>query len=118
MYRIQVAMLLCALFCAPLRAGERIPENAVWIDVRSPQEYARGHLEGASLVPFDGIEAGVTRLGLDRNTPIYLYCAVGGRAEVARQRLEAIDYSNVTNVGGLADARRLAGVSTERAAAQ
>jgi phage shock protein E len=96
-------MLCCAL---PVRA--QVPANAVWIDVRTPTEYASGHLEEAALIPYDGIEAGVARLQLEKDTPIYLYCAVGGRAEVAKKRLEAQNYTNVTNVGGLLDARKLA----------
>ena len=116
--RLLLVLSIPAVFFGHLRAGENVPEGAVWTDVRSPQEFARGHLPGAELIPFDGIEAGVARLGLAKDTPIYLYCAVGGRAEVARQRLEAIDYSNVTNVGGLEDARQLAGESTDTAAIQ
>jgi len=50
----------------------------------------------------------VAGLQLAKNTPIYLYCAVGGRAEKARQSLLAAGYSNVTNAGGLEDARKLA----------
>ena len=112
--------LLIALFliATQLHAGNDLPRDAVWIDVRSPQEYASGHLPGATLIPFDGIEAGVTRLELAKDTPIYLYCAVGGRAEVARQRLLKIDYRNVKNVGGLEDARRLRGDPENLAAGQ
>ena len=77
------------------------------IDVRTPAEYASGHLREAVLIPFDGIETGVARLQLPKDTPIYLYCAVGGRAELAKQRLEAIDYKNITNVGSLENARRM-----------
>lgn len=81
------------------------PAEAVWIDVRTPAEYADGHLAGAHSIPFDGIEKGVTRLRLDKDQVIYLYCAVGGRAEVARQRLQAIGYTRVINAGGLEAAR-------------
>ena len=56
----------------------------------------------------DQIEVGIARLGLAKDTPIYLYCAVGGRAEKARQSLVASGYSNVTNAGGLENARQLA----------
>jgi len=49
----------------------------------------------------------VARRQLPKDTPIYLYCAVGGRAELAKQRLEAIDYKNITNVGSLENARRM-----------
>ena len=99
--------LLCLIILGALQVRAEIPADAVWIDVRTPAEFAQGHLEQATLIPFDGIEAGIARLQLPKDTPIYLYCAVGGRAEKARQRLEALDYSAVTNVGGLQVARQL-----------
>jgi phage shock protein E len=90
-------------------AQAQLPADAVWIDVRTPAEYASGHLPQALLIPFDSIEVGVAELGLAKGTPIYLYCAVGGRAEKARQSLQALGYTNVTNVGGLDNARQVAG---------
>lgn len=89
-------------------ATAALPANAIWIDVRSAQEYAQGHLEQAPRIAHDQIEAGVAELGLAKNAPIYLYCAVGGRAGKAKRRLEAQGYTNVTNAGGLEDAQRLA----------
>lgn len=109
--QIRAAVLLQTLLFATLlpvlAARADIPDNAVWIDVRTPSEYATGHLKGASLIPFDGIEVGVARLKLPKDTPIYLYCAAGGRSEVARRRLQAQGYSAVINAGGLEQARRL-----------
>jgi phage shock protein E len=104
---VHICLLIAALLTAA-SASARVPADAVWIDVRTPAEYSRGHLEQAQLIPFDGIEAGIARLGLAKDTPIYLYCAVGGRAEKARQSLLASGYSNVTNAGGLENARQLA----------
>ena len=104
-------LLTLAILCNCHVAWAEVPPNAVWIDARSATEYASGHLQQATLIPFDGIEAGIAQLQLSKDTPIYLYCAVGGRAEVAKKRLEALDYTNVTNVGGLDDARKLAGAS-------
>ena len=86
-----------------------VAADAVWIDVRSAEEYAQGHLEQAPRIAHDQIEAGVAELGLAKNTPIYLYCAVGGRAGKAKRRLEAQGYTDVTNAGGLEDAQRLVG---------
>lgn len=103
-------LLASAAFGAAASLGQ-VPSDAVWIDVRSPAEFAEGHLTQAKLIPFNGIEVGVAALDLPTDAPIYLYCAVGGRAEVARLRLRARGYSNVINVGGLDDARKLAGVS-------
>ena len=91
----------------PEPATTGIPADAVWIDVRSAQEYAQGHLEQAPRIAHDQIETGVADLGLAKNAPIYLYCAAGGRAGKAKQRLEAQGFTNVTNVGGLEDAQRL-----------
>lgn len=90
-----------------LFAMAELPANAVWIDVRTPAEYDAGHLPGATLIPYDGIEKGIKALDLGKDTPIYLYCAAGGRAEKARQQLLRMEYTNVTNAGGLADAREL-----------
>lgn len=105
--RLHAVLWMALLATTTVRA--QIPPDAVWIDVRSPGEYASGHLSQARSIPFDGIEAGVHKLQIDRDAPIYLYCAVGARAEVARKRLEVLGYSKVTNVGSLENARKLAG---------
>ena len=91
----------------PVNLPVELPADAVWIDVRTPAEYEQGHLEQARLIPFDGIQAGVAGMQLAKDTPIFLYCSVGGRAEKARQSLLAQGYTNVVNVGGLDDARAL-----------
>ncbi|CAA0125438.1 Thiosulfate sulfurtransferase PspE [Halioglobus japonicus] len=96
--------------CQP--AWAELSPNAVWIDVRSPAETASGHLQQAVLIPFDGIEAGVAGLQLGKDTPIYLYCAFGGRAENAKGRLEAQGFTDVTNVGGLDDAEKWASAAS------
>ena len=103
-------LLTCLLHAGTSRA--EVPVDAVWIDVRTAAEYRQGHLEQAKHIPFDGIEVGVARLKLPKDTPLYLYCAVGGRSEVARQRLVAQNYSNVINVGSLESARKLAAQET------
>lgn len=100
-----IALTVGILNSLSLKAA--IPDNAVWIDVRSPAEYSQGHLPNATLIPYDSIEKGIAGMNLPKDTPLYLYCAVGGRAENAKVRLQAIKYSDVTNVGGLNDARLL-----------
>jgi phage shock protein E len=96
-----------AFYLSAGRDGPPAPPEAVWIDVRSAEEYARGHLRQAPRIGHDEIESGIAALALDTDTPIYLYCAAGGRAGMAKSRLEALGYTNVTNVGGLEDARQL-----------
>lgn len=107
-----IATLLMAM-----TVSAEIPENAVWIDVRSVPEFATGHLDRAHSIPYDGIESGIAALEISKDTPLYLYCAVGGRAGIAKERLERMGYNNVTNVGGLDDARRLNTPTGEAASA-
>ncbi len=103
--RVLVAALL--LVAPKLWAG--LPEGTVWIDVRSAEEFSEGHLEGAILIPHDEIDAGIRKLDLSSDTPIYLYCRSGRRAGMARDRLHELNYNTVINVGGIDDARRLTG---------
>jgi phage shock protein E len=88
------------------------PADAVWIDTRTAEEFAQGHLEQAALIPYDVIEEGIAALQLSKDAPIYLYCQAGIRAGKAKAALEAQNYTNVINAGGLADARSLASKQT------
>lgn len=113
MSKISAGFIFLATLLLALKSFAEVPADAVWIDVRTPQEYAEGHLLQAKLIPFDGIEAGVSGLALAKNTPIYLYCRSGRRAEKAQHSLRVQGYTNVTNAGGLGEARDLAS-ETER----
>ena len=86
-----------------------LAQKPVWIDVRSPAEFNTGHLAGAHHIPFDQIETGIMSLDVSKDSEIYVYCAVGGRAEVARENLERRGYTRVVNVGSLENARTFSG---------
>ncbi|MFM7783902.1 MAG: rhodanese-like domain-containing protein [Gammaproteobacteria bacterium] len=77
--------------------------DTTWIDVRSDAERAERRVEGDAHVPFSDIAAGVQALGLPKDADIALYCAVGGRAGVAKLRLQSLGYSKVRNAGGIDD---------------
>lgn len=77
--------------------------EGLWIDVRSPEEYAAGHIEGAINIPVNGIVAGVEKLKLQKDAPINLYCKRGIRAQQAYEALSQAGYSNLTNQGGYQD---------------
>ena len=72
----------CALLLAtamPLMAAPATPTTQavaapVWIDVRTPAEYAQGHLPGAINIPLNEIEARIGSVAADKNTPLMLYC--------------------------------------------
>ena len=77
--------------------------DAPVLDVRTPGEFAAGHLRGARNVNLmDPDFAGaVDRLGLDRSRPVYLYCRSGNRSGQAARILRDRGYVAAVNVGGL-----------------
>ena len=82
-----------------------VPSAIVLIDVRSADEYASGHLRGAVNIPHDRITEEIGSVAADKSTPVILYCRSGRRAETALNALKSAGYENVSNYGGLEDAR-------------
>lgn len=104
---------------APLRLSaeefkaRRRPGDAV-LDVRTPAEFAAGHLAGALNVDMhrpDFAER-VEALGLEAGQPLYLYCRSGARSGRAARQLRKMGFAEAYNVGGLAELAR-AGLETE-----
>lgn len=80
---------------------------AVVIDVRTPEEYAAGHIDGALNIPFDQIAKGIQSVkGLDKDQPILLYCRTGNRSGIAKATLEKEGYRRVINGGAIEDVAR------------
>ena len=80
--------------------------SPVWIDVRSAQEYAQDHISGDKQIPYEHIVPEVEKLFPDKDTEIHLYCRSGRRAGIAMSKLKAAGYHNVSNAGGIGDARK------------
>jgi rhodanese-related sulfurtransferase len=64
------------------------------VDVRTPDEFAQGHVPGAVNVPFDEIEQRREELG-PPSTPLILYCHSGRRADLAIATLRAHGYDRL-----------------------
>jgi len=84
--------------------------DVVWIDVRSSFEHAIDSIEGDIRISHDNIVAGVNKLLLDENTDIRLYCRSGARSNNAMLALKEAGYKNVSNGGGITDARKYRGL--------
>ena len=67
--------------------------EAVLIDVRTPDEYAAGHIEGAINVPIDTLAQNLAKIPADK--PVIVYCASGHRAGMALSSLRILGYANV-----------------------
>lgn len=90
----------------PALAHKLVGEGAVLLDVRTPEEYATKHLDGAVNVPVDEIDARmgeVDKLAGDKKKAIVVYCQAGGRAARAKEALLKAGHQQVTNLGGIDD---------------
>lgn len=76
-----------------------VKDGAILLDVRSPGEFAEGHLPGALNVPVQELEATLGSLSADRNRPIVVYCRSGVRSARARAQLLKAGYTKVEDLG-------------------
>lgn len=82
----------------------------VVIDVRSPEEFAAGHVAGAINLPHDQIGSKIAALVPGKDTPVALYCRSGRRSGLALETLRGMGYTKAENYGGYeAASKRLAG---------
>lgn len=78
-------------------------KNLVILDVRTPAEYAGGHIPNAQNADFFGavFEKEINRL--DRDSPVLVYCQTGRRSEAAAKMLEKANFKKIYNLkGGIA----------------
>ena len=83
------------------------------LDVRTPGEFASGHLAGATNVDVmaPDFKSRVAALGLPTDGPVYLYCRSGNRSGQAAGILRQLGHAGAVNVGGF-DALAKAGAET------
>ncbi|MFT7109930.1 MAG: phage shock protein E [Psychrobacter glaciei] len=83
-----------------------IMAETIWLDVRSSSEYESGHIQGAIHLPHTNVTEQASSLLPNKDDEILVYCRSGGRAGKAEAMLKELGYSNVKNIGGLADAKK------------
>lgn len=84
---------------APDAAAPAAAEGVVYVDVRTPEEFATGHVAGAINIPHDQMEARWEELAAHRDQPLALYCRSGRRSGLAREVLRARGFSQAENAG-------------------
>ena len=75
-------------------------DEAVLVDVRTPQEYRDGHISGSKNVPLQSLDA-IARVASQKETPLFVYCHSGARSRQAVGMLGRMGYTNVKNLGGI-----------------
>ena len=87
-------------FDDPSELKQLVTSGAQLIDVRSPGEYARGHIEGAINIPVGELTQRLSQLG-DPQEPVVVYCRSGVRSSRAQSTLRAHGFMQVYNLGGI-----------------
>ncbi len=129
MNRLVIAIVLGSLLASPAHAED--PESAeapsisvtelharrdagagpVVIDVRTPDEYASGHIPGAINIPFDEVAERIAEIETPQG--VALYCMVGPRARKGETALLAAGYAKVLHIEGGLAAWQAAGLPVE-----
>ncbi|MBK8462812.1 MAG: rhodanese-like domain-containing protein [Nigerium sp.] len=94
----------------PIAVG---PDTIV-IDVRTPGEFAAGHLEGARLLDLNGGELEKALPELDPDAEYVVYCRSGNRSGQAKALMEKAGIADVTNLGSLESAAKTTGLPVVR----
>lgn len=92
--------------------GAASPIPFMLLDVRTPEEYAAGHIKGAKLIPLQALADHLRDVPHDKQ--VYVYCQSGGRSARAAKFLAQHGYKNIENVKGGIEAWKAAGYPVEK----
>ena len=81
------------------------------IDVRTPEEVATGHLEGAVIIDWNSPTFADEVSKLDPAGTYVIYCRSGNRAGQAIEAMKEMGFANLTNAGSLAEAAEQTGLA-------
>jgi rhodanese-related sulfurtransferase len=77
------------------------PGGVQLVDVRTPGEWSGGIIEGALLYDISSSNFEKNIASLDKNKPVYVYCAVGGRSGNASRVMKKLGYTVYDLKGGM-----------------
>ena len=82
-----------ALLAAP-------PAGLVVLDVRTPEEFAAGHLDGAVMIDFQSPSFAADVVGLGEDMPVFVYCRSGNRSAQAVAAMVQLGFTDITELDG------------------
>ena len=94
-------------------AAKQQAAGAVLIDVRERDEFAKGHVRGATPLSKGVVELRIEETVPDINKEVILYCGGGSRSALAADNLQKMGYTNVASMAGGFKAWKDAGLPTE-----
>ena len=87
-----------------------VQSDAIIIDVRTPEEFAAGHLEGAVLIDIKDASFDSKIAALDPDAAYIVYCRSGNRSAQAVERMRGAGIDDITDLGSLENASAKTGI--------
>ena len=75
-------------------------ENALLLDVRTPDEVAAGKIDGSQNIDYNAADFKAQLTKLDPKRPIFVYCAKGGRSGKTTPMLEELGFTQIYDLEG------------------
>lgn len=76
-------------------------EDYILLDVRTPEEFAEGHIPGAVCISHDAIPTDEIPELPDKDQLILVYCRSGRRSKLAAEQLVRQGYTHIVEFGGI-----------------
>lgn len=106
-----VAMMLAVVTaCSPAAASIEVTSSTTVLDVRTPSEYAAGHLEGAQNLDVSSADFAANLEALDPDADYVVYCQSGNRSARAVAQMEDAGFTAVQDAGGISAASSATGL--------
>lgn len=75
-------------------------KEAIIIDVRTPEEFSKGHIENAQNINWNNGDFEEKISSYKKDTPLFVYCMSGGRSASAAEKLRGLGYTKVYELDG------------------
>lgn len=86
------------------------PAGLTVLDVRTAEEFAAGHLEGATMIDFQSATFGADVDQLPHDAPVFVYCHSGNRSGQAVAQMVALGFTDISELDGGIAAWQAAGL--------
>lgn len=83
---------------SPAQVQQAADAGAQLVDVRTPEEFQAGHIQGAKLIPLQELENRLDEI--DKSKPVVLVCRSGNRSGQAYKLLKARGYQSHSHLEG------------------
>jgi len=106
------ATLVVVVGCGSASSSEKtmLTANTIIIDVRTPAEYAEGHVEGSINLDLESGQFEAELPNLDTAQPYIVYCRSGRRSGVAVDIMKASGFTQITDYQTLENAANNTGL--------